>query len=293
VEHLLNVSNALSLQVVGIWFYDDADCDRISALLHRIVSTFSAPCKAVAGVAVSRVLSRTMLPDVARTMTWINGGTWHGVILLCVMQAVKEPPEVAFYSSTSRSRLELGANDDGFWDCCVDTSVGASQHAVSFLQQGVEPAHPHNHKTTAASAAPGIQAMDRLDPATQQTAGAVPVPEGRNDLARLFAGMRMANPTRELEATLTHDQEAAAAQVVAAEAAARPTAQPATAPQVLLTPQLIQQEAPPWIGGGIVDVNPGSASLESLLLCSQQQHVENLPKSKLQPQVDMAGKLVC
>ncbi|KAL4854030.1 Proteasome subunit alpha type-6 [Chlorella vulgaris] len=90
VEHLLSVSNALSLQVVGIWFYDDADCDRISALLHRIVSTFSAPCKAVAGVA-----------------------------------AVREPPEVAFCSSTSRSRLELGANDDGFWDCRVDTSVGA------------------------------------------------------------------------------------------------------------------------------------------------------------------------
>ncbi|PSC74420.1 mRNA-decapping enzyme isoform B [Micractinium conductrix] len=36
-------------EVVGIWFYDDADCDRISALLQRIASTFAAPAEAGAG----------------------------------------------------------------------------------------------------------------------------------------------------------------------------------------------------------------------------------------------------
>jgi hypothetical protein len=41
------------VQVVGIWFYDDADCDRISALLQRIASTFAAPAEAAAGAAVS------------------------------------------------------------------------------------------------------------------------------------------------------------------------------------------------------------------------------------------------
>ncbi len=37
--------------MVGIWFYDDADCDRISALLQRIASTFAAPSEAGAGAA--------------------------------------------------------------------------------------------------------------------------------------------------------------------------------------------------------------------------------------------------
>jgi len=41
------------MQVVGIWFYDDADCDRISSLLQRIASTFAAPSEADAGAAVS------------------------------------------------------------------------------------------------------------------------------------------------------------------------------------------------------------------------------------------------
>lgn len=39
-------------QVVGIWFYDDADCDRISVLLQRIASTFAAPAEAAAGATV-------------------------------------------------------------------------------------------------------------------------------------------------------------------------------------------------------------------------------------------------
>lgn len=44
----------LALQVVGIWFYDDADCDRISALLQRIAATFAAPSEAAAGTVVRR-----------------------------------------------------------------------------------------------------------------------------------------------------------------------------------------------------------------------------------------------
>ncbi len=35
--------------MVGIWFYDDDECDRISALLQRIANTFAAPSAASIG----------------------------------------------------------------------------------------------------------------------------------------------------------------------------------------------------------------------------------------------------
>eukprot|EP00887_Chlorella_sp_A99_P001721 scaffold8.g1721.t1 len=38
-------------EVVGIWFFDQADCDRISGLLQKIASTFAAPSAAPAGAA--------------------------------------------------------------------------------------------------------------------------------------------------------------------------------------------------------------------------------------------------
>jgi len=30
-------------QVVGIWFYDQGECDKVEALLQRIVATFQPP----------------------------------------------------------------------------------------------------------------------------------------------------------------------------------------------------------------------------------------------------------
>ena len=38
------ISNSgVSMQVVGIWFYDQGECDKVEALLQRIVATFQPP----------------------------------------------------------------------------------------------------------------------------------------------------------------------------------------------------------------------------------------------------------
>ncbi|KAL4439688.1 hypothetical protein ABPG75_002689 [Micractinium tetrahymenae] len=52
-------------EVVGIWFYDDADCDHISALLQRIASTFAAPSEAGAGAAAVALVPALTADDSA------------------------------------------------------------------------------------------------------------------------------------------------------------------------------------------------------------------------------------
>lgn len=58
----LHACAPLQAQVVGIWFYDDADCDRISALLQRIASTFAAPSEAGVGAAVAETVAAPAPP---------------------------------------------------------------------------------------------------------------------------------------------------------------------------------------------------------------------------------------
>lgn len=58
----------LRVQVVGIWFYDDEECDRISALLQRIATTFAAPSAAELGGGGKQVGGRR------RRGSWLPGG---------------------------------------------------------------------------------------------------------------------------------------------------------------------------------------------------------------------------
>lgn len=162
-------------EVVGIWFYDDADCDRISALLQRIASTFAAPSEAGAGAPMA------VAAPAADDSAALKG----------------EAPQAS-------------GGDDSFWD---------RQVAVPEKGSGVSLPLPTQQPNGQAA----LQAASQVQPQAVAQAAAA---GGSNDIARLFAGIKV--------------NSSAAPAPAAAPGAAAPAP---FAPMQLLTPQLLQQEA--------------------------------------------------
>ncbi|KAL4450574.1 hypothetical protein ABPG77_000930 [Micractinium sp. CCAP 211/92] len=131
-------------EVVGIWFYDDADCDRISALLQRIASTFAAPSEAGAGAA--------------------------GAVAA---------PSADDSAAPKGGAPQAGVGDDSFWD-----------RQVAVPEKGSGTSLPLPAPAPNGQAAP--QAVPQLQP---QAAAQASAPANNNDIARLFAGIKVSSGT--------------------------------------------------------------------------------------------------
>lgn len=91
--------------VVGIWFYEEADCDRLAALLQKISSTFAAPSDAPAGTAAQQPSAEASVQPAAAPAP---------------VSVTSHPVQVSA-SSAAPSPAAFGASDanedDGiFWD---------------------------------------------------------------------------------------------------------------------------------------------------------------------------------
>ncbi len=255
----------LIAQVVGIWFYDDADCDRISALLQRIAATFAAPSEAAAGTVVRTGFDRTCWGGVhAADRCRACGHVPAARLLLllvrypctpfvCVLQA---PPAAPERQAAAAPAAESSGGDAGFWDRQVTVPEERQLQPANgaFVQQAAPPAEP--------AAAPAGSS---------------------NELARLFAGMKAPGATT-----------AAAAPTAPAPVPVPPAV---AAPMLLLTPQLLQQEA----AGGAARAEqeaaaeaataPGNLLLQSLLRGSQQQQAPQPAPVPGPRAVDITGEL--
>lgn len=183
-------------EVVGIWFYDEADCDRISALLQRIASTFAAPAEAGAGAV-----------------------------------AAGAAPTAGDSAMPQGGAAEPSGGDDSFWDRQVAVPEKGSD-------AGLQPPTQQPNGQAAHPVAPQLQ---------QQAAIEAAAPASSNEIARLFAGIKVGSSS----------------------AAPGGPGRAALAPVQLLTPQLLQQEAASAAATAPAETAPeaaaGTALLQSLL----------------------------
>lgn len=279
-----------SPQVVGIWFYDDADCDRISALLQRIASTFAAPAEAGAGASVScNGLG-------GKWLAWRAACCKHSFALPC---ATLQETLLAFYPARNHTTCPLRvpqkrclqtlltpAADDSAVHSGSDADMGRVHGDNGFWDRQVEVPD----EVQAPDSQPVANGQPALQAPEQVMAAAVLVPApcgGGNDLARLFAGMKMGGAP------------AAAASAPSAQPPA-PAAAPSAAaqPMQLLTPQLLQQEAasavPPAVqarpapAADVPAPAAGSELLQSLLRGSTAAAPPTAPPAP--HSVDITGK---
>lgn len=226
--------------MVGIWFYDEPDCDRISALLQRIAATFGAPAEAPAGGAV-RAAAR---PAAAVGVPGLPLPQLQHSLQSCstsrssppVQEAAPAPQPVAVAQPAAEPPAGGNGGDAGFWDKRVAVPAGDAGGAALRQLQPADGSY--------------AQSPVLLVPAQLQQPAAPAEPAGgsSNDLARLFAGMKTAP---------------SAAAPAAAPAATPPTA----APLALLTPEALQQEA---TSAPAPEAEPaGSMLLQSLLRGAQ------------------------
>lgn len=185
-------------------------------------------------------------------------------------------------SGDSSADMGSSSGEDGFWDRRVVAPSGA---AIGGGSQDHYAARTHDQPAAMVAAAavqPGhVMPAQPPHPAGVQKPASDAAPGGNsNDLARLFAGIKMGPAPA-----------AAAPPPQSLAGAPGPLPAAAAAPMMLLTPQLLQQEAAgaaPEVGAS---AGAGSALLQSLLRGSQQQQQPPPAAPEPAPQpVDITGK---
>ncbi|GAB4813797.1 hypothetical protein N2152v2_000843 [Parachlorella kessleri] len=201
-------------EVVGIWFYDDDECDRISALLQRIATTFAAPASATIGMeangnasGITSAASASSTPAKQTPPTAAPPAGTAGPAGLAGPQHPQQAPQVA-----QRSRQQQGAGgsraqggsaggppaeggaaggavDDGFWDKQVEVPADVELPHASQAHNGMAPAFPRSQQ----------QQQQQQGEVTSSRAGnasspARPPPASDNSLLRIFAGMKLSPP---------------------------------------------------------------------------------------------------
>lgn len=155
-------------EVVGIWFYEEADCKRIAQIITKISSTFAAPSDAEAGIGNGTGSSQPSSPA-------YNAAA-------AAAAAPTESTQLDYYEAESGVNGTNNSDDDGndddgiFWDKKVVVPAEVSIPGVSSSASAPAPAQQPQQAPAATNALAGLFAGLKVAPSAQVQAAAPVAP---------------------------------------------------------------------------------------------------------------------